>query len=357
MKLLGVEASRGFAALLVVTVHASRLLAGPRFSGALPFGGLFRFGHAGVDFFFVLSGFIITYVHATDAGRPTQFEAYVRKRLTRIYPTYWVALAIMIGLMVVSPTPGRPEQQIGNLLSSILLVPWPTEPLLGVAWSLKHEMLFYALFGVVVLHRRAGQFVLAGWGALTVLNIAETWMSGTPLFHGLWGSLVFRIFNAEFFFGIAVAALIRRGWIRRPRTAAVIGLVLFLGCGIYESFGPARPAEWPPRHLAYAAGAALMLYGLAGAELAGRLRPPRPLVTLGAASYSLYLVHVIVLLFVRQAALVVRPHLALPAEVWFAISVASAVFAGLLFWRHIEQPLLARLLRASGRPAALGVTP
>lgn len=356
-KLLGVEASRGFAALLVVTVHASKLLAAPGYRGALPFGGLFRFGHAGVDFFFVLSGFIITYVHGVDAGRPGRFETYARKRLIRIYPTYWVALAIMIGLMVVSPTPDRAERQLGNLLSSILLVPWPTGPLLGVAWSLKHEMLFYVLFGVLVLHRRAGQFVLAGWGALTVANVAGIWASGTPLFHGLWGSLVFRIFNAEFFFGIAVAALVRRGWIPGPWTAAAIGLALFLGSGLYESFGPPRPIEWPPRHLAYAAGAALMLYGLAGAELAGRLRPPRPLVTLGAASYSLYLIHVIVLMFVRQAALELRPHLALPAEAWFLIGVCSAVGAGLLFWRHIEQPVLARLQPARARPVAVGAAP
>jgi exopolysaccharide production protein ExoZ len=357
MKLLGIEASRGFAALLVVTVHASRLLAGPRYAGAVPFGGLFTFGHAGVDFFFVLSGFIITYVHGADVGRPARFETYARKRLTRIYPTYWVALAIMLGLMVVSPTPDGAEHQLGNLVTSILLLPWPTDPLLGVAWSLKHEMLFYLLFGVLVLHRRAGQVVLAAWGALTVLNVACTWASGTPLFHGLWGSLVFRIFNAEFFFGIAVAALVRRGWIRRPWGAAVIGLVLFLGSGLYESFGPLRPIEWPPRHLAYAAGAALMLYGLAGAELGGRLRTPRPLVILGSASYSLYLVHAIVVLFIRQAAHVVQPHLALPAEAWFLIAVVSAVAAGLLFWRYIEQPMLARLQPARRRPVALGAAP
>lgn len=354
MKLLGVEASRGFAALLVVTMHASHLLAGQRYVGAEPFGGLFAFGHAGVDFFFVLSGFIITYVHGADAGRPARFETYARRRLTRIYPTYWVALAIMLGLLAVSPTADGAEHQVGNLVTSILLLPWPTDPLLGVAWSLKHEMLFYLLFGVLVLHRRAGQALLAAWGLLTVLNVACILASGAPLFHGLWGSLVFRIFNAEFFFGIAVAVLVRRGWLRRPLAAAVLGLVLFLGSGLYESFGPLRPVEWPPRHLAYAAGAALMLYGLAGAEIAGRLRTPRPLVILGTASYSLYLVHIFVVLLMRQVARVLQPHLGLPADVWFLVTVAGAVCAGLLFWRQVEQPLLARLRPAHRRPAAVG---
>ena len=102
MKLLGIEAARGLAALLVVTRHCTQMLSGARYFGALPLGGLFVFGHAGVDFFFVLSGFIIAYIHAGDLGRPERFGGYASKRVIRIYPTYWVALAIMGALLVVA---------------------------------------------------------------------------------------------------------------------------------------------------------------------------------------------------------------------------------------------------------------
>jgi len=78
-KLEGVEASRGAAAILVVGVHATSMLAGQY--GRPVFGGLMSFGHAGVDFFFVLSGFIITFTHGRDLGRPGQFWQFWRKRL------------------------------------------------------------------------------------------------------------------------------------------------------------------------------------------------------------------------------------------------------------------------------------
>jgi peptidoglycan/LPS O-acetylase OafA/YrhL len=350
MKLLGIEAARGFAALLVVTVHATSILAGTHY-GALPFGGFFKFGHAGVDFFFVLSGFIIAYIHAGDLGRPERLGSYASKRFIRIYPTYWVALAIMGALLVVSPTAERTEQHVGTVLTSVLLLPWPVEPFLSVAWSLKHEVMFYLLFGLLLLNRRLGLVALAVWGVITALNIGFTWATGSPLFHGLLNSLVFRIFNIEFFCGMAVAVSIRRRWIHWPHLAAIVGLTLFLGVGVYESWGPKFPIEWPPRHIGYAVGAALALYGLAGAEILGRLRPPPTLVALGGASYSLYLIHVIILMFVRQAALLLRPHLQLAPELWFLIGVASSVSGGLMFSRHIEQPLLQRLNRGRRRAA------
>jgi peptidoglycan/LPS O-acetylase OafA/YrhL len=357
MKLLGIEASRGFAALLVVTVHASAMLSGSGYFGALPFGGLFKFGHAGVDFFFVLSGFIITYIHADDIGRPARLGSYARKRFIRIYPTYWAALAVMAALLVVSPTADRTEQQVGTLVTSVFLLPYPIEPILGVAWSLKHEVMFYLLFGLLLLNRRLGLLAMGAWGLLILWNVAVSWATGDTQFHGLLGSLVFRIFNIEFFFGIAVAIAIRRGWISRPRLIAVLGLALFLGVGLYEAFGPKSPVEWPPRHLGYATGAALMLWGVAGAELTGRLSVPRAVAALGAASYSLYLVHVIVLLFVRQAGLFVQPHVQLPTEVWFLIGVVSATSAGLLFCRHVEKPLLHRLSRWRGRGGPVQALP
>ena len=67
-KLIGVQAARGIAALFVVLYHTGRMLSLEQYVGRDPWGGLFHFGHAGVDFFFVLSGFIIYYVHHKDIG-------------------------------------------------------------------------------------------------------------------------------------------------------------------------------------------------------------------------------------------------------------------------------------------------
>src|SRR5580692_2096905 len=97
-RLLGIQLARGAAAVLVVLYHAGRGLALPQYLGHVPLGGLFNFGHAGIDFFFVLSGFIIFTVHHGDIGRPSALPRYVWRRLARIYPIYWVVTAIVIAL-------------------------------------------------------------------------------------------------------------------------------------------------------------------------------------------------------------------------------------------------------------------
>ncbi len=351
MKLLGVEAARGFAALLVVLVHASSMLSADKYFGRLPFAGVFKFGHAGVDFFFVLSGFIIYYVHAHEIGRPDRLAGFARKRFQRIFPTYWVVLAVMGALLAVSPTAHRGERELGNLVTSILLLPWPTGPILEVAWSLKHEMIFYALFGLLFVDRRLGQAALSIWAILVAANIASSWITGAPLFGGVAGALLFRIFNIEFFVGMGVAHLLLKQRIHWPLACALAGMVLFIGTGLHEAWGPVRAPEWPPRHMCYAIGAGLMLYGLAGTELTGRLRVPRALVELGTASYSIYLVHTIVLIVLQQVVLRLRPHVWLTAELWFVVFVVVSVAAGIVFSRTVELPLLHRVRRARLRPA------
>ncbi len=54
----------------------------------------FGFGHAGVDFFFVLSGFIIMHAHTADIGKPERLYRYLWRRATRIYPIYWIVTLI-----------------------------------------------------------------------------------------------------------------------------------------------------------------------------------------------------------------------------------------------------------------------
>ena len=64
---------------------------------------LFDFGHAGVEFFFVLSGFIILHIHWKDLGHPSRFSSFAGKRFLRIYPMYWLVLAAIIPVYFFSP--------------------------------------------------------------------------------------------------------------------------------------------------------------------------------------------------------------------------------------------------------------
>lgn len=339
MKLAGVEAARGLAAMLVVFVHASSILADPRDFGVMPFAGLFAFAHAGVDFFFVLSGFIILFTHRQDIGRPDALAAYGWKRFARLVPTYWIVLCLYGLVLAVSPTAARHEREPLTVLANALLIPQPDHPMIiGVAWSLQHEVLFYALFGLLLLHRRLGLGVLGLWGGLCAVNLATGRLNAFP------GDLLFRGFNIEFFFGMTLAWALRRfGPPSRPAGMVVAGLALFFGAGLLESWGPGFPAEWPPLHAAYATGAALGLYGLVGAEMTGRLtRLPGWAMTLGTASYPIYLLHVLVIMLVQHGLRLLAPTLTLTVELAFIVAVTATVLAACAFSRLVEQPLLRR---------------
>lgn len=202
---------------------------------------------------------------------------YAWKRFVRIYPVYWIVTAAFALILLYSPEKDPSVTSPMNVFASILLLPRLRSPILGVAWTLRHEMMFYALFCVLVLNRAAGRIVLSAWALLLGWNIAVFWGTGSPFFHGLLGSIPFRIFNIEFFFGMGVALLLSRSTARFPRVFLLLGTALFLGNGLLASFGPYVTPEWPPRQLPYAIGAAMALYGLVGAERAGTLVVPRSL--------------------------------------------------------------------------------
>lgn len=340
-KLHGVEAARGVAALLVVLVHATNMLAPAKYLGAVPLAGVFKFGHAGVDFFFVLSGFIIYFIHGHELGDRSRWLPYWRKRLIRIYPVYWIVLLGYGAILAVSPTRDMTERMPAVIVSAITLYPHELGPILGVAWTLSHEMLFYGLFGLMFLNRRLGATVLAVWAGLVVVNLLQ------PFGDHFWRHFVFRIFNIHFFLGMLVAHAVRHWPLRSPAAFLVGGVALFFGAGLRESLGAPVPVEWAPLHLAYGLGSAAAVYGLVGLEQSGRLKVPRLAVALGAASYSVYLLHTIVIMLFQQVLLRITPAVLAWPTFAFVLTVLVAVAASMCFSRVIEQPLLRFLNRRS----------
>jgi exopolysaccharide production protein ExoZ len=98
-RLSGIQGLRGIAAVAVVLSHAARHV-------NMAFGmpvliTAFQAGHAGVDLFFVISGFIILFVHHRDIGQPSRLCHYLGRRFNRVMPLYWVALGLTVGLSAV----------------------------------------------------------------------------------------------------------------------------------------------------------------------------------------------------------------------------------------------------------------
>lgn len=337
IRLSGIEAARGIAAALVVAYHAGRQIS-PDLS-RLPLAGAFQFGHAGVDFFFVLSGFIILFVHRGDIGNPARVRHYAGRRFTRIYPVFWIAslLAMAASTFSVKAWGGYVTERV---VKSLLLFPQQEGPLVGGGWTLEHEMLFYVIFAAAIASRRLGSLLIAAWGIGIGIGLAAS----SPLF-GL--RFVFSIYNAGFFLGMLTALVLLRTTIRAPRTLLFCGIALFLAIGLAEDFGRLAVYARSTR-LAYDFAAATIILGLVESERRGKLPIARHLRQLGAASYSLYLTHLIVLGATYKLLAWAGTTAWLPDFIVFAAMCCAAIAFAILLSAYIERPLLRYSRRLTG---------
>ncbi len=335
-RLDGVEALRGMAAIMVLLSHAAHI---NQTDTGIPFGNFWQFGRSGVDFFFVLSGFIISYIHAADIGRPAQFGAFWAKRLLRIYPAYLIISLPWLVLLWISPTHDLSERNPLHVLASLVLWPEIADPVLGVGWSLRHELSFYCIFSLMIWRERLGMAMMLLWFALIFGSIIVQLQTGTPAFDDSFSLTVLRSFNIDFALGITVAWLLRRGNAPAPRMMLALGAVWFLATGMYESYGTLPMHEWPVRTVSYGLAAALLLAATATLDRQ-HVKVPRLAVRLGAASYSIYLLHVPLLVVMEYFTRPLRDFGYGMPEIRMLVLSVLAIIGGVLFSESVEQPLL-----------------
>lgn len=150
------EGLRGFAVFLVFIVHYVSL-AQPwiETDGGLRWfaDGMHTIGNAGVDLFFVLSGYLI---YASLIARPQPFLRFMDRRVQRIYPTFVLVLLVYTALSLALPSgskmPKAPAQAVVYWLENFLLLPglFPIDPLITVAWSLSYEMFYYLVLPLLI---------------------------------------------------------------------------------------------------------------------------------------------------------------------------------------------------------------
>jgi peptidoglycan/LPS O-acetylase OafA/YrhL len=326
-KLVSLEAGRGIAALLVVLFHCWHHCRAAY--GDFWLGRLFAFGHAGVDFFFVLSGFIILYAHRRDIDDPSALPGYIQRRVTRIYPLYWVLLFVT----VVGVYASHRNLPSGDwLVMSGLLLPTRNFTIMADSWTLQHEMIFYAIFALLLFSKRVGTLALGLW--LTALIMAA--VHGDPVQSGLSLRLT-SMFDFEFFLGMAAVLGSERLTIAKPRLVLLGGVLSFLAVGTAENLGLATNNDLMT-HAAYGLASSIAICGLVLSERQG-LRVPGLLLKLGDSSYALYLIHVLAIGMGWQVLRHSGGASLLPAWIVYCLLVFGAVAAGLLTRTWIERPL------------------
>ena len=337
-----IQIMRGIAAIAVAFYHTHIVLARPEMGGLTVFGSVATFGWTGVNFFFVLSGFIILLAHRRDIGVPARAGNYLWRRFSRVYPIYWLFLTAYIAASAMGL--GSPEFSWApsNLLASYLLVQLgvPPSPPLKVAWTLFYEVAFYFAFLTVILNRFWGGLLVGVWvlvilvNAFVLGNVANGWYIHT------W--------NLYFLVGAGTLLAFRRIDPRHGVAILVAGLAL-LAFAMASGFVDPRVGTFqdkPLPLLLLSVPFALILLGAALGERHHRVKFPRVLMLLGEASYAIYLIHSSVISVVAPV-LYHRGGAGLPPAVQFLLVVLSSIAVGTLAHVIVERPLL-RGLRAIG---------
>lgn len=291
-------------------------------------------GAAGVDIFFVISGFIM----ATIGARETP-STFAMRRVARIVPLYWAVTLFMCALALKPGFFANFTFDIPRLLMSLFFLPYRDLdgviwPLVKVGWTLNLEIFFYAVFMLCLLTARP---VPAAIGAILLLIVTGLLLDPAQAAPITWTSPLL----AEFVFGMLIAIL------PRPRNRA-LALAIIAGGIIWFALAAASqvtPDNEGWRFVVWGGGAALLVLGCLGMEEAGAWpRATRPLARLGDASYSFYLLHGLVIALVAK----LLGHGLFAGIVVLAVSTVIAFLSLHLFERPAARLVRSVLFRNRG---------
>lgn len=346
-KLNLIQVYRGLAALLVLLHHGDIIFKRELNKDFL--GDFFRFGFAGVDFFFVLSGFIIFYIHQSDIGHPSKFKSFILKRFIRIYPLYWIILTSKLAASAFLGYGGDVRQPtFWDILKAFTLYPQEDGELLftrflGVSWTLSYEIFFYLVIGLLLLVKPT-KFLLP---ALTV------WLVGS--FINLTGALdnifnksfmlnfIFNERNLEFVLGGLAAYIVSRYEVKYEMILISVATFLLTLSAINSNYNLTQI----PFVICYGLPFTLLLVGSVAIENKRTLNIHQGLVLLGDSSYAIYLMHGFIISNIAK--LIVKSNLTALVQNVIALNALAIIIAiitvaiGCAIYFYLEQPLLTAL--------------
>lgn len=349
-----VQVLRALAALCVLLGHLQQHVLGlSRSVGESRSAWIAWAGGFGVDLFFCISGFIIALSARKLMGLRGAGWDFMARRLIRVVPLYWLATFAYLPIYLLSSsTMGK--DWLWPLLTSLAFVPYPVfgewaapYPILTLGWTLNYEMWFYVSLAAVLSVARS-----------RVVTWTAVWMAGLVLLGVALGpdarQLYFwsRPIVLEFVLGAVLGLAHARDAIRLSGASAWMLIGASVTWVILDPFGLTTVEGPTPndliRLLAWGAPAALILFCAVASRPIGALarRPAlAPLVHLGDASYSLYLLHPFVLIVLGKAWMAASLHRVLPWWSLMALAVTLAWCIAKISHRWIELNLSQQLTR------------
>jgi exopolysaccharide production protein ExoZ len=291
-------------------------------------------GQAGVDMFFLISGFIMAHGVIESPSTPS---AFMRRRILRITPLYWLVTVAVFAMALIAPHlfPQVSADAL-HLLQSLFFIPQEKSPVVYVGWTLNYEMFFYCLFAVGLL--AAGPWRLLVPMALIVGLVVLGLVFGPH--HGPIWYVVTNPMLVEFAGGIVLAVV----W-RRLGGLAELWAILMAAAFAAIFIGPYVGAPWI-RVGAWGVPAACVATAALALEARGLTARWRPVQLLGDASYSIYLTHFFVTRLYEKFPVGVDLHRHPVAAALVGIVMLVVVAGvGIAVHKLIEKPLGAQLGR------------
>ena len=324
---------------------------------------LFPHGYLAVDFFFMLSGFVLTFAYQTKLDAGWSMASFMKARLIRLYPLYLLGLGMGFVFRLLQHRIGAIDSSLSNLVAVLFLGLFflPAPPSLTIAgpasfpydvptWSLFYELaanIFHALF----LKRRGWTFLVITMvisGSVLIYSAAKF---ETMDFGWTWHQTLLGLFRVTFSYtmGMSLFRLWKSGRMRVQVSPILPALVLL-----------AFLAVPTPQHLvaSYDLLVTICLFPLLLLISASSI-PGRPLVqvsrALGTISYALYVLHAPVALYCRRLWLGATGHAIERDAPWAAIVYTVIILAlALLIDRFYDLPVRAFLRdRLSGNKKQL----
>ena len=335
---------RGFAALAVVVHHTGGYVK-RYFEPTLLFGDKFSIGFAGVDLFFVISGFIIHFTSKNYLNNPSKLKEYLKKRFIRVYPIYWIITTILFvsSWLIVEILDknifsiGYPNTLIAYI-QTYLLIPlhFAINP---VTWTLSYELFFYLCFAILIISKRLWiipALILAVSFYNIFINIPEIVEVKLNYFN-----FIFSGYNFEFMFGFLIYPLHEK--IKLSNIISVILLIISIliialfgyDIGDYDSYN---------RVLTFGLPSGLILLSLLNLENNNAISFPKITLTLGDASYALYLIHFPMMLLMNKIPQILGYNFSAIQEVWYSyFIIISMVISSIYVHKWIEMPVAKKL--------------
>ena len=348
VRIKSIQALRGVAIVLVVCFHLAAL-EGKYGRGDMICPDFLKAGASGVDFFFVISGLVLTLSSRNLGGGFSAGLRFLGDRLTRIFPLYWVYSLTTLGIYLIKPSwVNAMEQHQVNLLASFLLLPQDRLPLLAVGWVLIHQMYFYLGFAFLnTISPKNRGALLALWA---VLAAGGAFLVSSPGPSFSWSWIAVHPLTLEFIGGGFIGLALLNGRYRFGWASLVLGLAIWTGAAILVFGMGQRPLPTGWERLAwFGLPALLIVYGVVALEFQGGFRRPAFLQALGDASYSIYLSHILVLSGLGR----LWKHYGLEVPggnlLMLVIMLTGVFLWGFLNYYHLEKGLTLLTRRSGGR--------